>query len=329
MRQLRPAVHDPDQEPTQRFCSPRCRIADWHARNRTTHPTTYTHLRTPSDGVPNGERRSERRSDRQQRSTLPALPPRTRHHRRPRPTRSRQRPPPGGDYDKPNLSATLPNARLVTFDEQLWSHSPSGSTVTKLDRLAQSLPDARTIAEDLTRRQVKLSLGRSVYDPTDPVGRLLFNVLAMVAVFEADLVRARTREGMRVAKAKGHLRGKQPKLKPRQGSPPGRTAPQRRIHHRRSRRPVRRGASHCLPDRPTPPHRIGDRPEPASRGCWTASGSYRTTLGTPSRIRGNDHGISPATSTRLNPRDRQDPRVTRAAKETPATTATGAFHTAR
>jgi DNA invertase Pin-like site-specific DNA recombinase len=89
-------------------------------------------------------------------------------------------------------------------------------TVTKLDRLARSLPDARAIAEDLTRRQVKLSLGRSVYDPTDPVGRLLFNVLAMVAEFEADLIRARTREGMRVAKAKGHLRGKQPKLNPRQ-----------------------------------------------------------------------------------------------------------------
>jgi hypothetical protein len=41
-----------------------------------------------------------------------------------------------------------------------------------------------------------------VHDPTDPVGRLLFNVLAMVAEFEADLIRARTREGMKVAKAK-------------------------------------------------------------------------------------------------------------------------------
>ena len=41
----------------------------------------------------------------------------------------------------------------------------------------------RAIAEDLTRRSVRLSLGGSVYDPTDPVGRLLFNVLAMVAEF--------------------------------------------------------------------------------------------------------------------------------------------------
>jgi len=56
----------------------------------------------------------------------------------------------------------------------------------------------------------------SIHDPTDPVGRLLFNVLAMVAEFESDLIRLRTREGMKVAKAKGRLRGKRPKLKPNQ-----------------------------------------------------------------------------------------------------------------
>lgn len=84
--------------------------------------------------------------------------------------------------------------------------------MTKLDRLARSLPDARNIADELTERQVKLNLGGAVYDPTDPVGKLLFNVLAMVAEFEADLIRMRTREGMKIAKAKGRLRGKQPKL---------------------------------------------------------------------------------------------------------------------
>ncbi len=49
-------------------------------------------------------------------------------------------------------------------------------------------------------------------DPTDAVGRLLFNALAMVAEFGCDLIRLRTCEGRRVAKAKGRLRGKQPKL---------------------------------------------------------------------------------------------------------------------
>ena len=67
--------------------------------------------------------------------------------------------------------------------------------VTKLDRLARSLPDARAIADELTQREVKLNLGGSVHDPTDPVGRVLFNVLAMVAEFESDLIRMRTREG--------------------------------------------------------------------------------------------------------------------------------------
>jgi DNA invertase Pin-like site-specific DNA recombinase len=88
--------------------------------------------------------------------------------------------------------------------------------VTKLDRLARSLPDARDIVAELTQAGVKLNIGGSVHDPDDPVGRLLFNVLAMIAEFESDLIRMRTREGMRVAKAKGRLRGKQPKLKPAQ-----------------------------------------------------------------------------------------------------------------
>ena len=42
------------------------------------------------------------------------------------------------------------------------------------------------------------------------------NVLAMVAEFESDLIRMRTREGMKVAKARGRLRGKQPKLSRKQ-----------------------------------------------------------------------------------------------------------------
>ena len=50
-------------------------------------------------------------------------------------------------------------------------------------------PDARDIVAELTAREVKLSLGGSVHDPTDPVGRPLLNVLAMVAEFESDLIK--------------------------------------------------------------------------------------------------------------------------------------------
>ena len=78
----------------------------------------------------------------------------------------------GTNRDRPGLREALAACR-------------EGDTlvVTKLDRLARSLPDARAIADELTARQVRLSLGGSVYDPNDAVGRLLFNVLAMVAEF--------------------------------------------------------------------------------------------------------------------------------------------------
>lgn len=88
--------------------------------------------------------------------------------------------------------------------------------VPKLDRLARSVPDARQIADALVERGVKLALGTSVYDPTDPMGKMFFNILATFAEFEADLIRMRTREGMAIARAKGKLRGKQPKLSNKQ-----------------------------------------------------------------------------------------------------------------
>ena len=88
--------------------------------------------------------------------------------------------------------------------------------VPKLDRLARSVPDARFIADALVIRGVRLALGSSIYDPVDPMGKMFFNILATFAEFEADLIRLRTREGMAIARAKGKLRGKQPKLSDKQ-----------------------------------------------------------------------------------------------------------------
>ena len=88
--------------------------------------------------------------------------------------------------------------------------------VPKLDRLARSVPDALAIVDQLQERGVKLALGRTLYDPDDLLGKMFFNVLATFAEFEADLIRMRTREGMAIARDKGKLRGKQPKLSDRQ-----------------------------------------------------------------------------------------------------------------
>ncbi len=88
--------------------------------------------------------------------------------------------------------------------------------VTKLDRLARSVPDARDIVEQLSSRGVLFAMGNSVYDWTNPNNKLFLNLLAMVAEFESDLIRQRTREGMAIARSRGRLKGRQPSLSPAQ-----------------------------------------------------------------------------------------------------------------
>jgi DNA invertase Pin-like site-specific DNA recombinase len=111
----------------------------------------------------------------------------------------------GTNRDRPGLDQALAAVR-------------EGDTlvVPKLDRLARSVPDARAIAAQLEAKGVMLALGASVYNPSDPMGKMFFNILATFAEFEADLIRLRTREGMAIARAKGKLRGKQPKLSEKQ-----------------------------------------------------------------------------------------------------------------
>jgi DNA invertase Pin-like site-specific DNA recombinase len=88
--------------------------------------------------------------------------------------------------------------------------------VTKLDRLARSAGDARDISEELAGKGARLSFNGSTHDPADPMGRMVFGMLSVFAEFESDLIRARTKEGMKIAKAKGRLKGGKPKLRPTQ-----------------------------------------------------------------------------------------------------------------
>lgn len=110
----------------------------------------------------------------------------------------------GKNKDRPGLREALAAVR-------------EGDTlvVAKMDRLARSVPDARDIVQDLYERGARLQIGGSVHDPNDPVGKFLFNALAMVAEFERDLIVQRTKEGLAIAKANGRLLGTKPKLSDR------------------------------------------------------------------------------------------------------------------
>ena len=85
--------------------------------------------------------------------------------------------------------------------------------VTRLDRLARSTRDLLNVLGALADKGAAFrSLGDPWADTTSPHGRLMLTVLAGLAEFERELIRARTGEGRARAKAEGRRMGRRPKL---------------------------------------------------------------------------------------------------------------------
>src|ERR1700692_1584039 len=85
--------------------------------------------------------------------------------------------------------------------------------VTRLDRLARSTRDLLNILAALAWKTAGFpSLKDAWADPTTAHGRLMLTVLGGLAEFERELIRARTGEGRKLAKARGVKMGRKPKL---------------------------------------------------------------------------------------------------------------------
>ena len=89
--------------------------------------------------------------------------------------------------------------------------------VTRLDRLARSTRDLlNTLAAITAKKAGFKSIGDAWADTTASHGRLMRTVLASLAEFERDLIRARTGEGRARVVARGQRMGRPPKLTPHQ-----------------------------------------------------------------------------------------------------------------
>lgn len=88
--------------------------------------------------------------------------------------------------------------------------------ITKLDRLARSLPDLLRITACLEEKSVQLRCLDQAIDTTTPEGRMTYQILGAVAEFETSIRKARQREGIDAALAKGldsPFKGRPPKIK--------------------------------------------------------------------------------------------------------------------
>ena len=94
--------------------------------------------------------------------------------------------------------------------------------VTKLDRLARSMPDLLNIIAKVERKGASLRILGMSLDTTTATGKLMLNVLGSVAEFERSMMLERQREGIAKAKADGKYKGTCPnrKSKSRRCAPP-------------------------------------------------------------------------------------------------------------
>lgn len=84
---------------------------------------------------------------------------------------------------------------ILTKEDQL--------IVYKLDRLARSLKDLLSIIEQLEQIGCGFRSLTEPIDTTNPVGRLMLNILGSVAEFERSLIRQRSMAGQASARQRG------------------------------------------------------------------------------------------------------------------------------
>jgi DNA invertase Pin-like site-specific DNA recombinase len=84
--------------------------------------------------------------------------------------------------------------------------------ITKVDRLARSLLDLISIADDLRAQGVKLEVLSGTFNRDDPMGEAFFQMTGVFAQLERDLIRQRTHEGLEAARARGRTGGRKAKL---------------------------------------------------------------------------------------------------------------------
>jgi DNA invertase Pin-like site-specific DNA recombinase len=111
----------------------------------------------------------------------------------------------GRNMDRPELKKCLD--RLKAGDTLV---------VWRLDRLARSLRDLLEIMGRLSKTGVHFRSLSEDFDTTSAGGGMVFHFFSALTQFERELIRERTKLGLSVARARGKLGGRKPKLSPQQ-----------------------------------------------------------------------------------------------------------------
>lgn len=102
----------------------------------------------------------------------------------------------GKNRERPQLQEMM---RYIRDDDEVRVYS--------IDRLGRSLSDLQNLVDEITAKGAKISFIKESISfssaETNPFAKLQFQMLAMFAEFERNLIKDRQREGIEKAKAKG------------------------------------------------------------------------------------------------------------------------------
>ncbi|MBA3293743.1 MAG: recombinase family protein [Geodermatophilaceae bacterium] len=88
--------------------------------------------------------------------------------------------------------------------------------IWKIDRLGRNLRDLIDIVTTLQARDVGVrSLTNGIVDTTTAHGTFVFGMFALMAEYEAALIKERTHAGLAAARARGRTGGRKPKMTPK------------------------------------------------------------------------------------------------------------------
>ncbi len=110
----------------------------------------------------------------------------------------------GKDTNRPQLKACL---RHLRKGDRLHVHS--------IDRLARSLKDLQELVESLTEQGVSVQFHKEnliFSGDSNPMHKLMFQMMGAFAEFERSMIRERQREGIAAARKQGKQIGAKPKL---------------------------------------------------------------------------------------------------------------------
>lgn len=80
--------------------------------------------------------------------------------------------------------------------------------VTKIDRLARSLKDLIFLLDELSKKEIILQIGSTIFNFSTPEGRLFATLFGSVAQYERELINERTKAGLLAAREEGRVGGK-------------------------------------------------------------------------------------------------------------------------